>query len=154
MSHSNPNPFTPLDTSKATHSAADSSQNVTLPYIPELLNPDFLEKLLPSPSVPKQTVTAPTPAPTHPFADALKQEANQMRTDNNAPAFASTNSKTLDAFGTLDPNVEKSQVHSLLRDSWEEHPDLTLRIIWNLRSIHDGQLVPGLVSKPLHLTML
>ncbi|KAG9023807.1 hypothetical protein FRB95_012468 [Tulasnella sp. JGI-2019a] len=131
-------PFTPLVTSKPEHVPSESSQNVTIPHLPELFSTESFNKLLTKISAGTPAKKDPS-APIHPFADALKQTSNLTRTDNGALAFKSTGSKTLDAFSTLDPNVKKSEVHSLLRESWAEDPDTTLRIIWNLRSIHDGK---------------
>ncbi|KAG8892231.1 hypothetical protein FRC00_012425, partial [Tulasnella sp. 408] len=70
---------------------------------------------------------------------ALKDEGNKARTWNNAPAHASTLNPVLDAFSTIDGNTPGDQVHQLLRESWAESPEKTLRVIWNLRSIHDGK---------------
>ncbi|KAG8856229.1 hypothetical protein FRB96_006541 [Tulasnella sp. 330] len=133
------NPFTPLLTSKPTHSPSESSQNVTIPHLPELFSTESLDKLMTKiASGPVSTKKVADQA-THPFATAMKEAVNLTRTDNMAPAFVSTESKTLDAFSTLDPNVKKGEIHSLLRESWAEDPETTLRIIWNLRSIHDGK---------------
>ncbi|KAG8874158.1 hypothetical protein FRB97_006106 [Tulasnella sp. 331] len=133
------NPFTPLLTSKPTHSPSESSQNVTIPHLPELFSTESLDKLMTKiASGPVSTKKVADQA-THPFATAMKEAVNLTRTDNMAPAFVSTESKTLDAFSTLDPNVKKGEIHSLLRESWVEDPETTLRIIWNLRSIHDGK---------------
>lgn len=70
---------------------------------------------------------------------ALKEEGNKARTWNNAPAFASTLNPVLDAFSTIDGNTPGADVHRLLRESWAESPEKTVRVIWNLRSIHDGK---------------
>lgn len=130
-----PNPFTPLITSKPVHVPSDASQIITIPHLPELYSSEAFDALVASVAAKKDP---PPSTATHPFTDALKKTGNQMTTDNYAPAFASTESKTLDAFSTLDPNVKKEVVHSLLNESWAESPDKTLKIIWNLRSIHDG----------------
>ncbi|KAG9002857.1 hypothetical protein FRB94_003540 [Tulasnella sp. JGI-2019a] len=130
-------PFTPLITSKPEHVPSESSQNVTIPDLPELFSTESFDTLLTKISATPAKKDADAAA--HPFADALKQTSNLTTTDNAAPAFKSTESRTLDAFSTLDPNVKKSEVHSLLRESWAEDPDTTLKIIWNLRSIHDGK---------------
>jgi hypothetical protein len=71
--------------------------------------------------------------------EALKEEGNQMLTANNSPAFKSTLSPTLDAFFSLTPHATGHDVHRLLGESWKEDPALTLKIIWNLRSIHEGK---------------
>ena len=136
-------------TSSSNSSPALSSQHVTIPYIPQLFDENFLDQLYPNavaslPSPPNAT-------PSHPFADALKEEANKTTTEKGAPAFVSTKSATLDAFSTLDNNVKGKEVHTFLRESWAEDPDSTIRIIWNLRSIHDGKIAPEALTTDLKL---
>ncbi|KAG8746989.1 hypothetical protein FRC10_002788 [Ceratobasidium sp. 414] len=48
-------------------------------------------------------------------------------------------SATLSAYHGLNALSSAKEIHSMLEKSWAESPDLTLRIIWNLRSIHEGQ---------------
>ncbi|KAG8906412.1 hypothetical protein FRB99_006914 [Tulasnella sp. 403] len=131
-------PFAPKVSTTSTYSPSQSSQDVTIPYIPELFDPDYLDKLFPK-AAPSVSAAPANLAPSHPFMDALREEANMTRTDNNAPAFASTKSLALDAFSTLDQNTSTAEVHKLIRESWSEDPESTLRIIWNLRSIHEGK---------------
>ncbi|KAG2062726.1 hypothetical protein BDR04DRAFT_1235663, partial [Suillus decipiens] len=57
----------------------------------------------------------------------------------SSPAFSSTLSATLDAFNGIRPGVSGSSVDNYLFKAWAEDPALTLRIIWSLRSIHDGK---------------
>ncbi|KAF8759580.1 hypothetical protein RHS01_01836 [Rhizoctonia solani] len=45
---------------------------------------------------------------------------------------------TLDAFSGLNANSTGEEIHQALAKSWEESPEVTLRIIWNMRSIHEG----------------
>lgn len=120
---------------------AASSQNVTLPAIPELTNPNFLDVLLPPvegvQSILKVTDTS--PAPPNAMMDALRSTAHHKLTENDAPAFGSTLSATLDAFQGLRPYVTGSAINDYLFKAWAEDPTLTLRIIWSLRSIHDGK---------------
>ncbi|KAJ6459476.1 hypothetical protein C8R47DRAFT_1180743 [Mycena vitilis] len=71
--------------------------------------------------------------------DALQQFSHRTRTENHAPAYSSTLSPTLDAFQKLTQYSYGDQVGKLLDNAWAEEPNLTLRIIWNLRSIHDGK---------------
>lgn len=122
--------------------AAATSQHVTLPVIPELYSPDFLDILLPV----KQNVVhdapladADTPELRNPMMDALKATANRTFTENGAPAYSSTTSPLLDAFQELRPHVHGDNISPLLESAWKQDPELTLRIIWNARSIHDGK---------------
>ncbi|KAH9002791.1 hypothetical protein EDB86DRAFT_3063296 [Lactarius hatsudake] len=106
--------------------AASTSQIVTLPHIPELFDPDFLDALLPL-------------RPRILLCNALKSVAHRKYTQNSAPAFNSTLSHTLDAFQTLSLHMRRESINAVLSKAWEEDPSLALRIIWNTRSIHDGK---------------
>ncbi|KAH7922572.1 hypothetical protein BV22DRAFT_1197329 [Leucogyrophana mollusca] len=119
--------------------AAASSQNVTLPSIPELLYPNFLDVLLPPAELPK----LPAP-PQNAMMNALRETAHHTFTGNGAPAFNSTLSPTLDAFQGMGPFTNGEKVHQYLTKAWAEDPELTLRIIWCTRSIHDGKSDRGL----------
>ncbi|KZT74086.1 hypothetical protein DAEQUDRAFT_761537 [Daedalea quercina L-15889] len=126
----------------STPPAAASSQNVTLPVIPELYSPDFLDILLPVKQdavsrAESDGVTAPEVR--NPMIDALKATVHRTFTDNGAPAYSSTLSPTLDAFQVLRPRAQGKDIPRYLEAAWKEDPQLTLRIIWNLRSIHDGK---------------
>ncbi|KAG8905345.1 hypothetical protein FRC01_008385, partial [Tulasnella sp. 417] len=135
-------PFKTSTTAVPQSSPNDSCQRVTIPHIPELFAEDYLDKILgqPLPRTPKPEGSKPLPdEPANAFMDALKEEGNKARTQNNAAAFASTLNPVLDAFSTIDGNTPGDQVHRLLRQSWGESPEKTVRLIWNLRSIHDGK---------------
>lgn len=69
---------------------------------------------------------------------ALREEGNHILTTNGAPAFASTLNPSLDLF-SVPPNASGRTLHDLLNKSWEHDPDLSLRLIFNLRSIHEGK---------------
>ncbi|EPS98355.1 hypothetical protein FOMPIDRAFT_42401 [Fomitopsis schrenkii] len=71
--------------------------------------------------------------------DALKTTANRTFTENGAPAYSSTTSPTLDAFLALRPHPHAANISQCLAKAWEADAELTLRIIWNARSIHDGK---------------
>ncbi|CAA7260377.1 unnamed protein product [Cyclocybe aegerita] len=123
-------------------SAAASSRSVLLPAIPELFDPNFLDVLIPGKheDVMKLDVDEiSTVAPKNPMMEALKAVAHQTLTANGAPAYDSTLSPTLDAFSGLTRYTYGSRVGKLLDDAWKEDPGLTLRLIWSLRSIHDGK---------------
>ncbi|KAH7910323.1 hypothetical protein BJ138DRAFT_1101950 [Hygrophoropsis aurantiaca] len=125
----------------STPPAVASSQNVTLPAIPELTNPNFLDVLLP-PGPAKSCKEAPAHNPEVPknaMMDALRETTHHTLTANGALAFDSTSSPTLDAFYGIGPFSSAKTVNELLEKAWEEDPNLTLRIIWLARSIHDGK---------------
>ncbi|KAI0728864.1 hypothetical protein C8Q72DRAFT_916471 [Fomitopsis betulina] len=71
--------------------------------------------------------------------DALTATAHRTLTENGAPAYSSTTSPTLDAFHVLRPHSNSANIGKFLTEAWAEDPELTLRIIWNVRSIHDGK---------------
>ncbi|KAG7452469.1 uncharacterized protein BT62DRAFT_879605 [Guyanagaster necrorhizus] len=69
---------------------------------------------------------------------ALHATANQTLTENMAPTLESTLSPTLDAFRALD-GFQKDNLAEVLSKSWAEDAPLTLRLIWQLRSVPDGK---------------
>lgn len=116
------------------NSVAQSAQDITLPNIPELYDPNFLDALLPVSKVAAAIETV-----TNPMLDALKVHSHRTHTENSAQALSSTESASLDAFSQLgswsfSPDLDKS-----LFAAWDEDPELTLKLIWNLRSIHEGK---------------
>ena len=128
--------------SPASAVAASTSQIVTLPQLPELFYPNFLDVLLPPRpvlSTGHNNVGAPVPTGKNAFMDALKSVAHHKITENGAPAFSSTLSSTLDAFQSLSVHMDARTIDSVLARAWAEDPALTLKIIWNTRSIHDGK---------------
>jgi hypothetical protein len=118
---------------------AQSSQNVTLPVIPELFNPNFLDILVPVRTEDDVTMTdtSDVQSPTNPLVNAFL-ENNRTFTQNTAQALKSTGSATLDAFNNLGRWSFK-EVNDALEGAWAEDPALALKLIWNFRSIHDGQ---------------
>jgi hypothetical protein len=138
--------------------AAATSQIVTLPHIPELFDSDFLDVILPpAPTIDADAdvdVNANVPTPTNPFMTALKSVLHRKYTQNAAPAFSSTLSSTLDAFQGLSSQMAITKINSVLANAWKEDPALTLRIIWNTRSIHDGKGDKELFYKYVHLAYI
>ena len=118
-----------------------STQIIVLPDIPELYEDNFLDILLPvkggSPTIGRATTT--TPAAVNPVIEALIENSRRTFTENGAPAYNSTNSAILDAFNNLSTYTPGSDVTEYLSKSWIEDPELTLRLIWTLRSIPDGK---------------
>ncbi|KIY70939.1 hypothetical protein CYLTODRAFT_487700 [Cylindrobasidium torrendii FP15055 ss-10] len=127
---------TMASTTISSSSPALTSQKFTLPEIPELLDANYLDVLLPSRknNVPKADTT-----PSNPLMDALAADANKVRTWNGAEALASTLSDTLDAFNALTQHSDSDQMAVHLSKAWNEDANLTVRMIWQLRSIHDGK---------------
>ena len=119
--------------------AISSSQIVTLPHIPELFYPNFLDVLLPPRPALSTDADDGAPVPKNTFMDALKSVVHHKLTKNGAPAFNSTLSGTLDAFQSLSVDMNTRTFDGVLARAWAEDPALTLKIIWNTRSIHDGK---------------
>ncbi|KAF5388833.1 hypothetical protein D9757_005608 [Collybiopsis confluens] len=120
-----------------------TSQKFTIPHIPELFDPNFLNVLLPPPASSNDVLMEESdkvqPVPTNAMMEALQRSANHTFTANGAPALSTTNSPTLDAFLGLHSWIKAPEIDVLLTNSWKEDPGLTLRLIWQLRSIHDGK---------------
>lgn len=119
-----------------------TSQNVTLPQIPELFNPNFLDVLVPvSKAEDNLVVTMKVDDalhfPTNSFIARLKSDDRVYNT-KSALALNSTGSAILDAFNFLD-RWSYDEVNRHLEKAWKEDPALALKLIWNLRSIHDGK---------------
>ncbi|KAG5642519.1 hypothetical protein DXG03_002620 [Asterophora parasitica] len=125
----------------STLAAASSCQTVTLPEIPELYDSNFLDVLLPAREdfEPIHMAAETEPGPKNAMMEALKGTTNQTLTQNLAPAYSSTASPTLNAFQLLASAHDSAVFNKQLKDAWAEDPQLTLRIIWNIRSIHDGK---------------
>lgn len=125
----------------STPAAVASSQNVTIPAISELYDANFLDHLLPhtKADIVLAGPSSGTSQSTNPLMEALKSTVHRTYTTNDARAYDSTSSATLDAFHMLRPFTPGSDIYECLGKSWEEDPQMTLRIIWNLRSIRDGK---------------
>jgi hypothetical protein len=123
----------------STPGAASTSQIVTLPHIPELFDPNFLDVLLPPRFTLDANSNVDVPEPENVFMKALRSVAHRKYTENAAPAFNSTRSHTLDAFYSLSPEMPRESINVVLSKAWKEDPNLALKIIWNTRSIHDGK---------------
>lgn len=64
---------------------------------------------------------------------------NLMLTENSDVAFRSTNSPVVDLFCELEEVVSGPRLQELLEAAWAEQPLVTLKIIFNARSIHLGK---------------
>lgn len=138
------NYFAPSTTAKAGSSPKDGSRDVTHPPIPELLDPAYLDKLFPS--KPPAAETGPSVTATQTGAEAgaafmaaLKAEGNKQYTQNSAHAFESTGNAVVDAFNGLSQATDPADFEPVLRRSWAVDPLLTVKLIFNLRSIHEGK---------------
>ena len=139
----NSHPFAPSTTTPSVSSPRDSKRDVTVPFLPELQDPNFLDHLLPPPAVVpsvKPKVDA-QPLQGAEFMAALTKVSNRKRTTNHAPGFTSTLDPTLDAFDGLSQQTNWNDIKPLttLRRSYERDPVTTVKIIFNLRSIHEGK---------------
>ena len=125
----------------AAPSVFNSSRSVLLPTIPELHNPNFLDILLPvqtkDDAMPVDRMATPTPS--NPMIDALKGTSRQTFTEKCAPAFSQTDSALVNAFSGMSRYTYGKGIEGFLENAWKEDADLTMRLIWNLRSIHDGK---------------
>ncbi|CAE6443331.1 unnamed protein product [Rhizoctonia solani] len=130
--------FAPTTTTETEGLSKLPARDVTVPGGIKIVTPVSQLLQLLFPVVPKRT-SAPQKVPSeNPLVAGMKEIQNQARTQNNAEAYKSTRSATLDAFFGLNANSIGERVHEQLAKSWEESPELTLRIIWNMRSIHEG----------------
>ncbi|KAF8652656.1 hypothetical protein AX16_004262 [Volvariella volvacea WC 439] len=122
-----------------------SSQVVTLPNIPELFDPNHLDLLLPPPPTPStpsdvEMTVVETPAPPkNPMLAALESTTNYTTTLKGAGALKSTLSAILDAWNDVGPKSFSNDIQRHLDSAWKEDPELTLRLIWSMRSIHNGK---------------
>jgi hypothetical protein len=114
-----------------------STQTIVLPDIPELYDDNFLDILIPAKDGGPTATTTPASGATNPVIEALIENSRRTFTDNGAPAYNSTGSAILDAFNNL--STYAPDVTEYLSKSWIEDPELTLRLIWSLRSIPDGK---------------
>ncbi|KIJ35518.1 hypothetical protein M422DRAFT_34650, partial [Sphaerobolus stellatus SS14] len=156
-------PFKPASHDVDETSPSQSSRPVTIPYLPELYQPlnQLLDSIFPH-TIPSEMEAArvagrakaeerkkkgknvyiptleTTPA-VNAFMSVMANVSNHTRTTNSASAFKSTKSTALDAFAGLNQNTKLEDFEILLEKSWNLSPELTLRIIWNLRSIHEGK---------------
>jgi Domain of unknown function (DUF2828) len=124
-----------------TTSPKDSTRDVTHPELPQLYDPSFLEALLPEKPVAAKPASDASSATLSgaAFMAALKEEGNKQYTTNTAHGWSSTTSPTVDAFNGLSQATDPADFEPLLRKSWQEDPLLTVKMIFNLRSIHEGK---------------
>ncbi|RYP46486.1 hypothetical protein DL768_007319 [Monosporascus sp. mg162] len=105
-------------------------------------------------SSPEKTTTGPETkgdeTPTHPFMAGLKSHGmdvtperqdmeNKMFTENGGLANRSTGSPVLDLFSSLEEVISDPHLIELLNAAWADDPLMTLKVIFNARSIHLGK---------------
>ncbi|RYP89927.1 hypothetical protein DL770_003948 [Monosporascus sp. CRB-9-2] len=103
---------------------------------------------------PETTTTGPdtkgNETPTHPFMAGLKSHGmdatpepqdmkNKMFTENGDLANRSTGNPVLDLFSSLEKVISGPHLFELLNASWADDPLMTLKVIFNARSIHLGK---------------
>lgn len=131
--------LTPLDIPTMSHNSASTSQIVTIPYIAELFNPSFLDVLLPIKGVKTVDESMQVDVPKNAMMAALQTTTHQALTENGAMTYDSTGSPLLDAFQGITRDTYGRKVDTYLDAAWKEDADMTLKLIWSLRSIHDGK---------------
>ncbi|KAF9449270.1 hypothetical protein P691DRAFT_667831 [Macrolepiota fuliginosa MF-IS2] len=111
-----------------------TSQNVTLPPIHELFNPHFLDVLLPDGS---KNTSERNVARREPRDFSVNSDTGGRAIGSAGPiqfaildVFNGCNVRTPDALHKLEAG---------LRSAWAEDSERTLRLIWSIRSIHDGR---------------
>ena len=118
-----------------------STQKIVLPDVPELYDDNFLDILLPvkgvGPTVTAGRAITTKRAAVNPVIEALIENSRRTFTDKGALAYNSTDSAILDAFNNL--STYTLDVTEYLSKSWIEDSELTLHLIWSLRSIPDGK---------------
>ncbi|KAK5653416.1 hypothetical protein OQA88_8901 [Cercophora sp. LCS_1] len=102
---------------------------------------------------PATVQTAADPTATHPFVTGLQNFSEietadastrtnlegMMQTDNGALAFTSTKNPLVDLFYELKEGTSPPNLRQLHEAAWQEDAELTLKIIFNARSIHLGK---------------
>jgi hypothetical protein len=73
------------------------------------------------------------------FVDAMLSVAQMKLTENDALTFATTASARLDFFFDIMQGSTKDLIYDRLNASWKEHPEDTLRLIFQQRDIRDGK---------------
>ena len=128
--------------------ATPSAQIIVLPDIPELYDDNFLDILLPvrggGPTAGRATTT---PGAVNPVIEALIENSRRTFTNKGAPAYNSTGSAILAAFHNL--STYTLDVTEYPSKSWIEDPELTLHLIWSLRSLPDEKVLKDRCARRL-----
>lgn len=136
----------------------DTTQTETVPWFLQITRPvDFPECqafTLPKPELDsyvqaklngskvESKLAAPTdPDSLSPFMDGLLKHnlALKGRTQNGDQTFASSGNCLVDLFNDASDDMDNKRLEELLTAAWREDPLMTLKIIFNNRSIHLGK---------------
>ena len=82
-------------------------------------------------------------------AARLSMDTNLSRTENNALTYKSTLSPHLDFFFSIINGTPAKDIHDHLNICWEKQPDITLKLIWQLRDIKRGKAEKSLFHEAL-----
>ncbi|ORX39309.1 hypothetical protein BD324DRAFT_619219 [Kockovaella imperatae] len=85
-----------------------------------------------------RSTSSPLNPKSHPFVNAMNKLPD-VRTENGAFAYSTTNSALLDLFDDFKPGVHPPVLFKGLEAAWNVDPEMTLRIIFHARSIHEGK---------------
>ena len=134
MASTSRNPFAPSTRFHSKTSPSNSSRQVTLPPLPELHDPAFLDLLLP-PSSDTYSLESRGKAGSGDISLDISNEAARLTQNGH------TRSRLLNAFNILDAEMEAepSRYEPCLKLAWDEDPLSTIRLIFHLRSIHQGR---------------
>ncbi|TGZ84567.1 hypothetical protein EX30DRAFT_337079 [Ascodesmis nigricans] len=120
------------------HSPLDSTHPILVPFAEELFYdvPSFNEYIasLPIPATPRPKKTP----------EEVAEKLDEMDlvpacTENNDVTNLTAGEPLVDLFNDLTRNVSSQQLNELLHNAWEKDPLMTLKLIWNARSIHVGK---------------
>ena len=84
-------------------------------------------------------IAAPSSTPGTPTSEFKVDMGDKMLTENHDMAFSTTKSPLLDLFQELETVISGPRARELLEAAWLEDSTVTLKIIWNARSIHLGK---------------
>ncbi|CEG78905.1 hypothetical protein RMATCC62417_13441 [Rhizopus microsporus] len=86
-------------------------------------------------------------APANPFMNYYDRLVNKAHTDNGAVIHASTLDSCVDLYYASDRLSSRHEKQKLYEDAWTADPEMTLHIIFYMRSIHRGQsLIDGFMD--------
>lgn len=126
------NPFAPSTKFHPKTSPSNSSRQVVLPPLPELHDPAFLDLLLPPASHTLSLGSQGNPVSDDILLDISNETASLTQNGD-------TRSSCLDAFDQLNAETETEDYKPFLERAWAEDPLNTIRLIFHLRSIHQGR---------------
>ncbi|KAF7560345.1 hypothetical protein G7046_g3798 [Stylonectria norvegica] len=144
----------PVDVSGADQAMSETAESETFTLVTETTTAEITKNLLGMDVDPPEPSSKPAESDTKkPDTSAFMkgllefgQETeeppnleNMMRTENNDLAYRSTNDSLVDLFTELEDVVTGPRLNELLQSAWVVDPLITLKIIFNARSIHLGK---------------